>query len=87
MSEQWNVDPATLIKVALIDSYEPKTIEAVQEELKSRGIACYIEGSIVYPVSVSREDATRAREVLRDSKRINHKRVQIIEDGDDSAKN
>jgi hypothetical protein len=72
------VDPEETVFVAYLD--DPNLDTVVQEELKAHGIVCYIEGSIGLGVSVRRNDAAKAREVIRNSKRIDHEHVEIVEE-------
>lgn len=86
MEQPSTVDPASLDTVALIDGYDSNIKEAVEEELRAHDIVCYLYGSIVYAVDVARNDAIRARMILRDSKRINHERVRVFESLTDGKK-
>lgn len=78
VNEPSKAKPESIVNVALIDGYDVQIMKVVKEELKAHNIVCYIEGSIVYSVSVAQSDAPLARRILRCSKRINHARVQII---------
>jgi hypothetical protein len=79
MNEAANADSVTTVIVAMIDIYDLKTWETARSELKDRGVVCYIEGSVHYSVSVAQQNAAQAREILRNSKRLDHERVHVIE--------
>jgi hypothetical protein len=80
MNDSASVDRKSTVMVAEIDRYDRKMFASVTKELREYGIEGYIEGSLSYAVSVARPDAARARQILRESKRVNHQRLRIVEE-------
>lgn len=67
------------VSVAFIEGCGNGVRGSVAEQLNAAGIECVIEGSLSYRVSVSPKEASRAREILRRSTRIDHDRVRVVD--------
>lgn len=80
--DAWEELLSQLEPVADIASSDAETRTLVQEELSRAEIDCWIEGSVIYVVSVKASEAEAARRVIRDSKRLRGKRVDVINAGD-----
>jgi uncharacterized protein (TIGR03067 family) len=76
----YTVRPKDNVVVAEMGSYRGEDITAVREELRKHGIECYTEASSSAKFSVLGKEARQAREILRDSKKVDHKRLRIVEE-------
>jgi len=68
-----------LEEVAYIATSAGATHRLVEAELSAAGIESWMEGSIIYTVSVRKADAEAAREVLRKSERVHASPVRLID--------
>jgi hypothetical protein len=65
--------PDDLVTAAMVSATDPEAQAIVERDLAAAGIACFLEGSVVYGVQVRSRDLTRAREILAASSELrNH---------------
>lgn len=72
--------PHDLVTIAMIGGTDGDTRAIVEGVLAAAGIACVIEGSVVYGIEVARTDHARALALLRAEQQLAGRWIQYADD-------
>ncbi len=67
----------SFVSIATVGGLDDETQELIEEHLADEQIECYFDGSVLYELNVKTKDAASAVEVIKKSKELKGKNIEI----------